>query len=258
MAYIRHKVIKGHVYYYLVEGHRDGKRVRQKVLKYLGKHGALSGSSGIVYHGFKTPSDPESRKSVEARQRRALHKTFEALGYEVSYDISDDVGIRGFINVEHCDFGGDVISREVAFTRRPTVNTMCHELGHAIDFHLREQECSFWEAEAFLKAQSSMQNEFEKAGTEKYQKMLDEDPTLIDGAFFQNYVFTEEEGFANSFELFMADYKKAMRVVPNMVAVFHDMIRGDEEIRRLIEALDVWQIEDSKDGNIVVPNESDG
>jgi len=36
MAFIRSKNIRGHTYYYLVETHREGKKVRQKVLKYLG------------------------------------------------------------------------------------------------------------------------------------------------------------------------------------------------------------------------------
>ncbi len=36
MAFIRAKVCRGRTYYYLVESRRDGKKVRQKVLKYLG------------------------------------------------------------------------------------------------------------------------------------------------------------------------------------------------------------------------------
>ncbi len=48
-----------------------------------------------------------------------------------------------------------------------------------------------------------------------------------------------------------------MRVVPNMVAAFHDMIRADDEIRKLIEALDAWQLEETKDTNTVVLNSGD-
>jgi len=36
MAFIRAKVCRGRTYYYLVENRREGKEVRQKVLKYLG------------------------------------------------------------------------------------------------------------------------------------------------------------------------------------------------------------------------------
>lgn len=36
VAFVRTKRINGRTYYYLVESRREGKRVRQKVLKYLG------------------------------------------------------------------------------------------------------------------------------------------------------------------------------------------------------------------------------
>jgi hypothetical protein len=44
-VYIRAKIIKGHTYYYLVRGERHGAKVKQKVVKYLGKYpGAISGA----------------------------------------------------------------------------------------------------------------------------------------------------------------------------------------------------------------------
>ena len=57
--YIRRKVIKGHTYYYLVEGTRRGRKVKQRVVQYLGKHpwGYLSSSGGggtpHVFRGFE-------------------------------------------------------------------------------------------------------------------------------------------------------------------------------------------------------------
>ena len=36
MAFVRIKHISGRAYYYLVENKREGKKVRQKVIKYLG------------------------------------------------------------------------------------------------------------------------------------------------------------------------------------------------------------------------------
>jgi hypothetical protein len=36
MAFVRTKRIKNRTYYYLVESRREGKKVRQKVIKYLG------------------------------------------------------------------------------------------------------------------------------------------------------------------------------------------------------------------------------
>jgi len=50
MAFVRIKRIKGRTYYYLVESRREGKRVRQKVLKYLG-------------------AEPPTREEIEAMMR---------------------------------------------------------------------------------------------------------------------------------------------------------------------------------------------
>jgi hypothetical protein len=49
-VYVRHKTIKGHRYYYLVEGARAGRRVKQRVIRYLGKRGGgsvISGGTGV-------------------------------------------------------------------------------------------------------------------------------------------------------------------------------------------------------------------
>jgi hypothetical protein len=46
-VYVRQKTIKGHQYYYLVEGRRSGRRTKQKVIRYLGKHAGGS----VLTHG---------------------------------------------------------------------------------------------------------------------------------------------------------------------------------------------------------------
>lgn len=67
--YVRSKRIKGYIYYYLVEGRRDGGKVRQKVIRYLGKHpllltGAVASPSVAqatappIYTGFTDIATP--------------------------------------------------------------------------------------------------------------------------------------------------------------------------------------------------------
>jgi len=51
VAFVRSKRIENRTYYYLVESRREGKRVRQKVIKYLG-------------------AEPPTKEEVEAMRRK--------------------------------------------------------------------------------------------------------------------------------------------------------------------------------------------
>lgn len=254
MAYIRHKVIKGHVYYYLVEGRREGDRVRQKVLKYLGKNGSLNASSGVAFRGFTEHAESQDQQSSDARQRLKLKKAFKSLGFIVRHNLSGRTKTRGSVLIKKNRLTGEVISRSVSLLKTPSLGTMCHELGHAIDYNQRDKGQSFWRSRAFSDARATIQLEFENVGKLKYSDSLKGDPSLLNRPFFQDYVFTDNEGYANSFELFLTDYKTALSVVPNMVAHFHDMVRSDDEIRQLVESLDVWALSKPEPIENVVPN----
>ena len=49
MAYVRCKTIKGKTYRYLVKSVREGKRVRQVFVSYIGNPPPVSGRAWIVY-----------------------------------------------------------------------------------------------------------------------------------------------------------------------------------------------------------------
>jgi hypothetical protein len=75
-VYVRQKTIKGHQYYYLVEGRRSGGRTKQKVIRYLGKH---AGGSVLTHGtgsdaGTSLPSPP----SVFVEEPQPTPSTVEA------------------------------------------------------------------------------------------------------------------------------------------------------------------------------------
>ncbi len=84
MAFIRSKKVKGHEYFYLVENARFGKRVVQKVIKYLGK-------SGVAYE--KTTNYLTARDVNEIHER--ILKKFG--------------GERGIINYGAIEFASDYL-----------------------------------------------------------------------------------------------------------------------------------------------------
>ena len=72
--YVRHKVIKGHTYYYLVRGERQGGKVRQKVVRYLGKQPGAAGGGGAG-GGYEPP---EIRATTQVGVIAPLPNTYAA------------------------------------------------------------------------------------------------------------------------------------------------------------------------------------
>lgn len=49
MAFLRSKIINGKEYFYLVENRRENKKVRQKVIKYIGDRKKVAGILSKIY-----------------------------------------------------------------------------------------------------------------------------------------------------------------------------------------------------------------
>ena len=89
MAFVRSKEIKGHTYYYLVESVREGDKVRQKHIRYLGKT-----ASGAKYSELGTTKKLETYTG-KAHDHPSTEKTKRKWGSERkrrSAIVSDAVG----------------------------------------------------------------------------------------------------------------------------------------------------------------------
>jgi hypothetical protein len=62
MPFVRTKVVRGIAYYYLVESCREGNKVRQRVLLYLGKHSTVRAAYTYWRKQLKAAKDAEHKK----------------------------------------------------------------------------------------------------------------------------------------------------------------------------------------------------
>ena len=88
MPFVRTKVIYGHTYYYLVYNYRIGKRVHQRVIRYLGKHPpATMAETRPSVSVVLPPPDAESRVVGETRRIVANHANAMAFfeGLDMDY-----------------------------------------------------------------------------------------------------------------------------------------------------------------------------
>lgn len=71
MSFVRSKEIKGHTYYYLVESVREGKKVRQKHIRYLGKTASGANKSELgTTHTLDEYRPKERARSREKESRK--------------------------------------------------------------------------------------------------------------------------------------------------------------------------------------------
>lgn len=66
MPFIRVKYIKGQAYRYLVEGVREGGKVRQRVIAYLGTHETVQAAFDYWSGQVKGAKDAEGRQHARA------------------------------------------------------------------------------------------------------------------------------------------------------------------------------------------------
>jgi hypothetical protein len=135
-VYVRHKIIKGHRYYYLVRGERRGRRVQQIHVRYLGKnpwaHVKPTGFAGVP-HGTRY-SKPQSR------QEKIFLDLYRKLGVvQVSFNIPfKDSHLNGETGIQwRIADGVPRIGFALRFRRPVSGFTMAHELGHVIDLNLQ-------------------------------------------------------------------------------------------------------------------------
>jgi len=65
VTFVRTKLVKGISYSYLVQGVRDGDRVRQKVVAYLGAHKTVKAAYAYWIREAKHPQSPAERKHAK-------------------------------------------------------------------------------------------------------------------------------------------------------------------------------------------------
>jgi hypothetical protein len=274
--YIRSKTIKGHTYYYLVEGRREGKTVRQKVIRYLGKSptGYTSGTGGTTAPvlpqlptetalGTTSPQTPPVRHAgspprrthfipVIGKDYRAVFTSlFHRFGVtSIRYNLRRNSGTRGLINNTY---------GTVAFTARPSAHVMAHELGHRIDyllkgaaprgtsagsdagaFQLRIEEyrkvADYFYSTIPLTSRDRLANLQRWHTTHPDYVLIRREANRLD-SFYERYAYQRKECFADMIALSLVEPRKAKQLAPKTYHWLIKTLSEDATIRQgLIDA----------------------
>ena len=248
--YVRHKVIKGHIYYYLVRTERRGKKVRQTVIKYLGKHGW----AGVAPNRFTT---------VVNKQAEATYvRMFRRLGCaSVNFDIPfSDYGHFGrtenHLNTHEI---------HVRFRRPVSIQTMAHELGHVMDILMHEDakgssavgstDPEFLQHDAELRRiaeysntqRGTIRSPARLAKLEELQERHPENLTIYNEierfhAHYSLYAYQYYELFARLISICLTEPRKATQLAPRATEWLMDALYEHPRIRKILTEFDCWEL----------------
>lgn len=229
---------------------RHGAKVKQQVIKYLGKHG-WSKLEPIRFTNITTQS------STDAALRKKLEKAFTTLGYRTQHNAPLLPGVDGEVNNR---------SKLVSFAGRPAIDTIAHELGHVIDFYIQYRSVRGFVEDVVLdyefdvmqihpKEAKAVQDYYyadEKYRMEKFKRWIAEQKTtafsnigmdaLASTMFFREYVYTHEECFANIFALCLTEPRKARNLAPNLSSYLMELCYDYPKVREAVTSLEAWEL----------------
>jgi hypothetical protein len=146
VAYVRRKTVKGKTYRYLVKSVREGKRVRQVFVSYIGNPPPTSG------HALKDASTSGAASSAAALPD---FTPFIGAGVRVRYVVLlKQLGCPSVVfslraKHKHGDIQawrdlqtGQVSITKVRLHRDASAHAMAHEVGHVIDYALQNANAS--------------------------------------------------------------------------------------------------------------------
>lgn len=263
MAYVRSKIIKGQTYFYLVEGHRVGGKVKQRVVQYLGVANPLPRIAGNATGRKQRPTDIHFEeggytKEHYERQKAIVIGALQSYDIPVDFDLSASGDVSGTVHYRRSYVFLETIDR-VSFRKNAPLATFYHELGHVFDFMVKGKGVSFLEDKRFAHISTeALQAECAEVARSEYlvehmavtllsKKLTAEGSLPPDEAerhaellvFFERYAETLDESFANVFALYVTDPSLARKDAPLLSEIIERLVADDEDWQQIVRKL--WE-----------------
>jgi hypothetical protein len=262
LAYVRHKIIKGHRYFYLVEGYRVGAKVRQRVLLYLGASEPSERVKQQLKKQYSKPkktdlgADAAKADAADTRMREGVYAAYRYFGLKVRHNLTGG-GTNGAVLMRNNK------PYAISLIKSPDTSTMVHELGHVIDFVLRDranvdraadarfahiysndtkslilqEESAALARQKYVSSYSRLLEISEKKDRDGYLAQREEKTLSQYRKFFTNYAETQVEGFANAFALYLSDPDLAEDIAPKYCEVIFKLISDEPDIQEVVDSL---------------------
>lgn len=259
VAYVRRKTINGKTYQYLVKSVREGKRVRQIFVSYIGnpppgsqartdtsgRGDVQSDSSGVA------DFTPLSGSEVRGRYVRLLKR----LGCQSVVFSLRSKHKHGDVQAQrHLETGVFEITK-VRLNREADVQVIAHEVGHVLDYVLQStQPASGSLAPEFVTYQAALRKVADytcahlKTSSPDYLRKIKRYPESKARnrsvqwleRYYDDYIYQDAELFARLVSVSLTEPEKAKAIAPAAYAWLKVILNRHDQIRAALTDVGLW------------------
>ncbi len=259
MAYVRTKTIQGKTYRYLVKSVREGKRVRQVFVSYIGNPPPAAGhnrqgASGSEAGEASSPL-PDFTPLPEAVARVRYVMLLRQLGCRsVTFSLRADHKHGDTITRRHAETGHvDIV--KVRLHREASVHAIAHETGHVMDFVLQNAHGSGGSLDANFVSHTETLRKLadytcahqETSSPDVVRKVKGmpaskaRDRTLRQlKRYYEGYVYQADELFARLVAVSLTEPEKAKAIVPAAYGWLKETLYHHDRIRANLIEVGLW------------------
>ena len=259
MAYVRSKTIKGKTYQYLVKSVREGKRVRQVFVSYIGNPPPASGracqEAAASGDGPGVSPLPDFTPLVGADVRVRYVMLLRQLGcpsvvfsLRASHKHGD---LQAWRDLET----GQVSIAKVRLHRDASAHAIAHEVGHVMDYGLQNAcaaggslDADFLNHTAALRKLADYTCAHHETSSPDYVRRLQAQaatPTQKRNLrrlarYYETYVYSPDELFARLVAVSLTEPDKALAIAPAAYAWLQETLSRHASLRAPLVDVGLW------------------
>jgi len=259
VAYVRRKTIKGKTYCYLVKSVREGKRVRQVFVSYIGNPPPTSGRAAhdavAAGAGPGVSALPDFTPVMGADVRRRYVRLLQQLGCaSVVFSLRAKHKHGELQGERHLETGKVAITK-VRLHREASVHAMAHEVGHVLDYVLQNahalggsRDADFLGHTETLRKLADYTCAHHETSSPDYVRRLKLKPTTRARQrhlrhltrYYETYVYRAEELFARLVAVSFTEPAKARAIAPAAYAWLQETLDQHDSIRSALADVGLW------------------
>jgi hypothetical protein len=259
VAYIRRKIVNGKTYSYLVKSVREGKRVRQVFVRYIGNPppapGGSSPSAGMG-GGSTGPSHPADFTPLTGPDVRERYvQLLKRLGCQSVVFSLRSPRKHGDVQAQLRVATGVFEITKVRLHRDVSVAALAHEVGHVLDYGLQSAQAASGSLDAeFVMHTAALRNladytcaHYETSSPDVRRRLnrypaspvRDRSVRRLD-RYYEDYVYRADELFARLVSVSFTEPAKARAIAPAAYAGLQGTLWRHERIRTALSDVGLW------------------